>query len=486
MRTCAVSQLSIAVLRWRLCNVATNPGLRTWVLAAVLPALVAGAAMGQNLGPYTFTLIDSQPSGYDYRVGNPSNLGQVPFTRYDPNGSQTVYLGSGGGLIQIADLTSPPGFSQIGRPAMTRNEFIFFFIPDPCTSATGGPSIVFDVSLLTPGNTGIYVGGPQFLGVFPIVQGSFFVQHGGINDNGVVAYTQADNPSDPARSVWKYDGFNPSGPVQIDVEASHGIPFGPPGINNDYFGSGILSGTVAYYSPNGDKIILDSNLHKSILATSCSGGHGGGVGPFTGINNNEIGAYTGSASGGETICTKGRGATDPENLLGTLPSGFLSILDVNVEGIVAFEFSQAGFLGIYTGTDLVNDRVVANGDVLPDGNTVTSIDFGGINDNCQISFSVHYRTPAGATGSAVWRADAAVCQAPCPPQTVCGNNLLLNRHQPSIPPSPSYPSVLSALGGSGTSALDRAFFAKATLESAFCANFGFPKSISPGRRSPHE
>lgn len=97
----------------------------------------------------------------------------------------------------------------------------------------------------------------------------------------------------------------------------------------------------------------------------------------------------------------------PEHVIVNFPETSVSRPDVNHDGYVVY-LAQ----GIF-GDDISSQlgQVVATGQVLPDGNTVTSVFPGGINDNCQISFSVGFTTPGGGAGSAVWRADPSSCPA---------------------------------------------------------------------------
>jgi hypothetical protein len=308
--------------------------LRLCALASLL-MLTNGVALCQNLGPYTFTLIDSSPAGYRYSVGNLSNQGEVAFTRYDPGGAQTVYLGSGGALTKIADLNSSPGFLSISGPSITRNESVNIVLSSGCPStATSGPSVVFSASV-NPTGEGIYVGNPNQPSLTTIVQGSYGLEHGGINDNKAVAFYENGGGNG---SIWKGDATQT---LQID---SSGIEAQSPVINDDNFGSGILSGTVSYYSATGSQILLDSNLTKNTLATTC-GGYA--VDPQTAINNNGLVAFTGRSGNATALCTEQLGGA--ENLILSNPAGLIADFDgfdINIEGIVAFVLGFESYLDI--------------------------------------------------------------------------------------------------------------------------------------------
>jgi len=205
-------------------------------------------------------------------------------------------------------------------------------------------------------------------------------------------------------------------------------------INDDNFGSGILSGTVSYYSTTGSEILLDSNLTKNPLATTC-GGYA--VDPQTAINNNGLVAFTGSSGNATALCTEQLGGA--ENVILSNPAGLIADFegfDINIEGIVAFVLGFESFLDIYTGPSY-EDIVVGVGATLPDGNLVTGVDFGGINDYCQMSFSVTFLTPGGAEGSAVWRANPSTCPVQCPPDIIC---------PPASTMHPPHGNVLAAMG----------------------------------------
>jgi len=179
--TGAVANLPQAMSRRKLRPHGVKMGLRLCALAGVMMLFTTSVALCQNLGPYTFALIDTSPAGYRYSVGNLSNQGEVTFTRYDPSGAQTVYLGSGGALTKIADLNSGPGFLSISGPSITRNESVNIVLSSGCPSTTtSGPSVVFSASV-NPTGEGIYVGGPNQPGLTTIVQGSYGLEHGGIN-----------------------------------------------------------------------------------------------------------------------------------------------------------------------------------------------------------------------------------------------------------------------------------------------------------------
>ncbi len=281
-----------------------------------------------------------------------------------------------------AGLSSGPGFSFITGPSIERNSIT--------------PTVVFKGDWASGNGEGIYVGtgGP----LLPIVQGSIALNNGGINDCGVVAYTMGSNDS-----IWKGDGTNS---LMIDSIGGNIIGLGSSaGINDDAFGPGILSGTVSYLrvTPSTYQIELDSNLAKSTLATSCNAGNLNAQYPP--INNAGTVAYSAIIPGGPNLCTKT--LTTTENLIASGPG--VTDYAVNIEGIVAFDAATGGpDSGIYTGSNLVTDKVVATGDVMPDGSTVTYVALGGMNDNCQISFLVNF-VKGGNTGHAAWRANATNC-----------------------------------------------------------------------------
>jgi hypothetical protein len=75
-------------------------------------------------------------------------------------------------------------------------------------------------------------------------------------------------------------------------------------------------------------------------------------------------------------------------------------VDIDAEGRVVFEAElAAGGRGIFQGPDPVADKIVAVGDEL-DGEVVTEVQLGQLNDACQLSFATN-----GASGRRVWRAD---------------------------------------------------------------------------------
>jgi hypothetical protein len=365
------------------CGSHSHPEANALVVMMLL--LITAPAIGQNLGPYTFTPIDTSPTIGAYYIGNLNDAGVVTFNRFDP-GAEVVYVGSGGPLTKIADLNSNPGFEFINGPTIERNNIT--------------PTVVFRGVLSGGAGEGLYVGTGGAL--LPIIQGLDDVNNGGINDCGVVAYTKNAN-----FSVWKYDGTSSGGPQLIDSIGGNTLGFGSfPMINDDTFGSGILSGTVSYMrvTSSDTEIELDSNLIKSTLATSCSGAPDINAQQPT-INNAGVVVYSANTSGSQNLCTKSLSTV--ENMIANIPG--IYNYDINVQGIVAFKAATGGpNYGIYTGNNLVTDKVVATGDILPDGSTVTDVYFGGINDDCQIAFYVYFQN-GSTTGSKVWRANPSKC-----------------------------------------------------------------------------
>jgi hypothetical protein len=418
--------------RRKLCLHAVKMTLRLCSLAALMMLSTTSVVFCQNLGPYTFTSIDNSPNPSAYAVGNLNNNGAATFTRYDPN-AQTVYVGDGvAPLTKIADLNSGHNWARIAGPTIERNISISIDPNNPClVPGKTLPKVVFTVSTFNfpvgPLQE-IWVGdGLSLIGIATGVKGKHLLAlNGGINDNGVVAYTITNGSN---QTLWKWDGINPAGPQLIDEAGFDSFIDLHAGINNDYFGPGALSGTVSYALSNfslGQAIILYSNSGRKFLATTC-GGATIDTGSLLPINNNGLVGYHAVVSGGFVLCTKALN-TPPEQVV-TVQN--LYGYDVNALGIVAFQAADVSAPnGIYTGSDLTNDKVVAVGDILPDGSTVTDLNFGGINDYCQISFSVNFQNGA-ATGSKVWRANASICPVPCPPDYTCGPARAV--HQKGVP-----------------------------------------------------
>ncbi len=74
--------------------------LSRWPLLVLSVLLMSAVALCQNLGPYTFTLIDSG-TDFDLVVGNVNNDGVVTFNRFE-NGTENVYVSDGGPKTQIS------------------------------------------------------------------------------------------------------------------------------------------------------------------------------------------------------------------------------------------------------------------------------------------------------------------------------------------------------------------------------------------------
>ena len=135
--TGAVANLPQAMSRRKLRPHGVKMGLRLCALAGVMMLFTTSVALCQNLGPCALT--------------------------------------------KIADLNSGPGFLSISGPSITRNESVNIVLSSGCPSTTtSGPSVVFSASV-NPTGEGIYVGGPNQPGLTTIVQGSYGLEHGGIN-----------------------------------------------------------------------------------------------------------------------------------------------------------------------------------------------------------------------------------------------------------------------------------------------------------------
>lgn len=365
--------------------------LRCYTLVLLMTLFTGGVALCQ--GPWTFTQIDSNaPSGSTYIVGNLNNSGAVVFVRFEPSGAEEVFLGDGTLNCLVANLNSGPGFNSLSSPTVERNN--------------SSSSVAFHASLAA-GGQGIYVGTCNgFPTLTTIVQVPVSVNDGAINDDGVVAFIET---SATGTTIWKGDGTN-----SLEIDSTTSGFFGVPGINNDYFSSSTNlpnSGTVSYYeeSSNVSQIELDSDLTKTILTQTCDSLSLRDVLPV--INNSGLVAYDGWGIYFVSVCTQS--TSSPETVIdsqGTGLPGDVRLGDLNIEGIVAFDRSEAGLTGV--GTQL--GVVVRTGDILPDGSVVNLAFVGGINDYCQISFLVYDQTGQ----QTVWRAEPTTCPVqPCAPPT---------------------------------------------------------------------
>jgi hypothetical protein len=299
--------------------------------------------------------------------------GAVAFRGEFSDGSG-IFTGDGGSLKTIADTSGL--FSGFGNPAINDSGVAAFF--GQFENSTAGV-YTGDGGLLT---TIAAPGGPHFPAAEPT-----------INNSGTVAYFALISTLGGA-AVFKGNG----GPATMVANASGPFRyFSSPQIND--------AGDVAFMADHKaiNTIGYYFRAEGEPLATVVQGpgAFGGGVRPS--LNNDGIVAYihTSPATGYGIFTWNGGNAVKAIDNLGPYYD-LGQIVDINNLGVIAFQAKLDNKqIGIYTGVDPAQDRVIEVGDSLF-GSALTEL-YGNpqINDRGDVAFT--YRLDDGTYGIAVAR-----------------------------------------------------------------------------------
>ncbi|PSB26076.1 exosortase [Chlorogloea sp. CCALA 695] len=323
---------------------------------------------------FTFTNIaDSRGSFSDFYiplgdgvfVSDPAinDKGTVVFQSFLDAGGEGIFTGSGGETTTIAN---------------TSGSFSRFADNEPTINNEG--TVAFFAGLDT-GGQGIFTSsGGEIAEVADLsdLSSSTFVYNPAINDEGTVAFST----SGPGGS-----GILTSSGSETTKVVDNSSPFfasvSDPAINND--------GTVAFRATledaEGQGIFTSSGGEITTIVDN-SGSFDSIINPV--INNEGTVAFEARLddTGGNGIFTGSGGET---TTIADNSGAFSSFIDLalNDQGTVAFQAAlDAGGEGIFTGSDLFADKVIATGDSLF-GSTVTSLFFqnNGLNNSGQIVFT---------------------------------------------------------------------------------------------------
>lgn len=362
--------------------------------------------------PYKFTnLYDSSGPFNGFGAPSLNNSGTVAFSASRDKGEQGILTGSGGPTTTITDTSGP--FNGLSSPSLNNRGTVAF----RASLDTGGAGIFTGSGgpITTIADSTLFEASEPFQGLF---------SDPSLNDSGMVAFYFEMRSPDSPNIVGIYTGAG--GPITtiVDTSTTNNDFFlgGPPSLNNSGTvafpedGDGIFiarGGTITNVTDNAPYNIFESpSLNDSGAVAFAAGVRLDAVdiltdsGPFAfapppACERQDVkGIFTSSGGPLTTI------ARCFPNFTPLIPS-------LNNSGTVAFlaENLITGGAGIFTGPDLVADKVIGAGDTLF-GSTVVglSMSIESLNDTGQIAFT--YQLDDRRTGIA--RADPLVTPAPEP------------------------------------------------------------------------
>ncbi len=353
----------------------------------LIAALIGSFEVISQAASYSFTQIADSTGGFsDFGTAPSINAsGIAAFLGTLSAGGTGIYTGSGGPLTTIA-LSSEPTFSSFGSggtPINAAGKVAFLgnldagsngiFIGDGVTTTTivlGGvaPFVLFPLQIPLSINAADKVAFEANLNTG--VQGVFAGSGGG-------SPTSLYLNSDPTFSGFgAVVSINTSGTVAFGA----GLDAGDTGV---FAGDGGATTSIAVSGGTFDNLInsqLSINAAGTVAFVTSFSGVGQGVGQ---------GVFTGSGGATTTIVTN------------KSPFATFSSPSINTAGKVAFLANlNTGAKGIFTGPDLVADKIIRNGDALF-GSVVNGLRFGNsaFNDAGQTAF--YYQLTDGRRGIAV-------------------------------------------------------------------------------------
>lgn len=344
---------------------------------------------------YDFAVLYSGAAG----VGLPSINDDAGFAFWVSNGTQTVYSGNMDAPVDLRTaITLPNGTVSSLRGARA--------------PADGGETVAF-LGTLVSGLNGIVLA----FNNSPTVAFSSNQLTGepAYSLNGTLAFKSTVDCEGPCDAVYLGDSNGVSPAIQ-EGDTVPGIGFleaiRPNTAVNDNATAAFIGTTfgraIGVFTTTGDGQV--SVISSTVDETYTD------YGDSLSINNDGTVAFVGGLPDGNSSVVLGyNGGTTV--VATTSPGGFVSFAAsgsaspvISNTGIVAFLASLADqSTGIFVGPDVVNDKVVATGDII-DGRTVVGLSLGGINSDGRISFR------ATLDGGEVFE-DAAIVatpnQAPC-------------------------------------------------------------------------
>ena len=346
-------------------------------LCVAVPSALAGGPIA-----YTFVNVADSSGPLSTFMTNAviNDVGTVAFLAGTDAGSIGLFRTDGsGGLITIAVAGPGQPYAQLGGPGLNNLNAVAFRGDD----VAGSRIFVHANGAITP----ITPGWPYTnVGELP-----------SINDGGTVVFTS--NYFATYSGIYTGNG----GEVSMKYENSQGAftSFGDPAINNDgtigflaakvggglgvYIGTGLGYTTIADTDdePSAFGSVVDINTDGTVVfeATRDSGG---------------TALYTGNPRGFTPVVTTNDGFSLSIGNIGR---------SINDSGDIAFvsSITGTGQFGIFTGPDLVQDKVIKTGETLF-GSTVVNIECvrGALNNNGDVAFE--YALSNGKSGIAVAKA----------------------------------------------------------------------------------
>lgn len=331
---------------------------------------------------YNFTLIADTAGQYNFYGDHPVSIndrGVVAFRAFLDNGQDGIYTGDGTTITNIVNTSGQFNFFGNGASGINNDGVVVF---------RAGLDVTTNYN-----NTAIFTSdGTTTTRIDPGSVVPYYLTEGtpDINNNGEVSF-QA-RVLNGTVGIYKGNGTNLI--TIADTDGTWGGFDGAPRINDQ--------GTVAFWSVldnNSRGIYRVNGLTSPTLIASSPTSFFSTVNSV-GINNSEIVAFYGNQSPG------GRYGIYTNDGLSTTPyfnmpsTANASLFSLNDQGLIAlkaeFGFNsticpiplQSGCQGIFTGDDLINDRVITAGESLF-GSTVTRLNLfsNSLNNNGQIAFT---------------------------------------------------------------------------------------------------
>jgi hypothetical protein len=330
---------------------------------------------------YAFTRIaEMDSSDGEFLKASVNALGSVSFAGKPQGSVRGIYVGNGGPLTTITDVSDP--------------RFVQFYHSE----INNAGALVFGAGRAA-GHNAVYVAPSDGTGLPRLIvqpDAEFFGPGGvaSINDSGLVAFSAFTH----TQVVGIYTMRSPRGPRNtIVTSATLSVIGGHNAVNAK--GQVVLEGTF----PNGVRAVLVGSGGPLTTIADTSGGAFTNVGSPD-INDASRVTFIARRSDGQYGVYKGGGPSAPI-LIADTAGAFSSFVDpaINENDQVAFmAFLDSGGTGVFTGPDPVADRVIGTGDVVL-GRTVAEVWFGfrNLNDAGSIAFWTRF---ADGT-SAILRAD---------------------------------------------------------------------------------
>lgn len=315
---------------------------------------------------YTFTKIADSTGPFNHVGELPviNNSGEVAFFAQSTSNVLGIYKGSGGPVTLIDDMNG--GYLNLG---------LLPWISDNGEVSFGGT--------LSNGNQGVFKGSGGPVTTIATTGTAFLSldiqDRTTINSSGVVAFEAIDNSSvDGAR-------MGSGGPTSTLADSTGPLSnFGGLVNLNDSgsaaFWTGLDVGGVGIFTSSGGPV-------TTIVDTNGTNGNFNTVGERISHNNAGTVAFTGELTSGVKGVFTGNGGPVSTLVDDTGPFSFFSVASINNNGDVAFFGSTSSSHGIYTGPNIVADKVIEKGDPL-DGSSVVSLaaSSGFYNDAGQVTF----------------------------------------------------------------------------------------------------